>query len=105
MSSAPFFACNTSDGRDSTSVARYIPDEQPAAHNEPNEQPAARDLLWRLTNGPRGTGWSFAFEDEYQLIEDARDEIELLRWQLAGAQGINRALRAIADQIDLGEEA
>jgi hypothetical protein len=28
----------------------------------------------------------------------------LQAYQLAGAQGINRALRHIADQIDLGEE-
>jgi hypothetical protein len=62
------------------------------------------DILWRLTNGPAGQGWTCTTEAEYQVIGDARDEIELLRYQLAGAQGINRALRHIADQIDLGEE-
>jgi hypothetical protein len=62
------------------------------------------DILWKLTNGPAGQGWTCTTEAEYQVIGDARDEIELLRYQLASAQGINRALRHIADQIDLGEE-
>lgn len=64
----------------------------------------SKDILWQLTNGPDGRGWTCDNEAEYQVIGDARDEIELLRYQLAGAQGINRALRHIADQIDLGEE-
>lgn len=63
-----------------------------------------RDILIRLRMGPNSKGWSCTNEDDYRLIGDAIDEIELLRWQLAGAQGINRALRHIADQIDLGED-
>lgn len=62
------------------------------------------DIVHKLINGPRLEGWSNITPDEIDLIDEAIDEIELLRYQLAGAQGINRALRHIADQIDLGEE-
>jgi hypothetical protein len=89
--SDPFILCNTSDGKTSTRIGATPPAEH-------------QDILWRLSNGPRGTGWTCTYEDEYQLIGDARDEIELLRYQLAGAQGINKALRHLANQIDLGQD-
>ena len=62
------------------------------------------DILWQLTNGPAGHGWQSITDDEIDVISEAISTIETLRYQLAGAQGINRALRHIADQIDLGEE-
>ena len=62
------------------------------------------DILHRLTNGPESRGWTCTTDDEFEIIGEAIRTIETLRYQLAGAQGINRALRHIADQIDLGEE-
>jgi hypothetical protein len=91
MINDPVILCNTSDGKTSTRIGATPP-------------PAHQDILWRLTNGPRGTGWTCTDEDEYQLIGDARDEIELLRYQLNSAQGINRVLRHLANQMDIGED-